>query len=287
MLRLSAAASRRRLFSELLQPQAPSQLTNAVNQTGAFDKFAASRLQARADAGQSGFVPPTANESGALHTATPSTTRSDKRSPCLPATFATSVRCLSDSAAHANDLRRSNEGTEPQFAPPQPAGNILVYEGPLSTTLRRLKKLSIFSCGFTLLGSPLIVQMGSAHSSLGGKVAIASMLCGFGIFTTGLLHWFVGPYVHHLNYRKGSKTVEVDTLNLLARPIHETLRLDDIRPPNTLRPQATFQAHGKIYYVDTDKIEDKKALQELSQHWQTEEEHAQSANEQRSNAERL
>ena len=48
-----------------------------------------------------------------------------------------------------------------------------------------MQMLSICSCGFTVLGSPLIVQMGSATATGGGKAAIAIALCSFGIFTTG------------------------------------------------------------------------------------------------------
>ena len=50
----------------------------------------------------------------------------------------------------------------------------------------QVQMLSVFSCGFTLLGSPLIVQMGNATASMGGKAAIAVGLCSFGAFTTGM-----------------------------------------------------------------------------------------------------
>lgn len=48
-----------------------------------------------------------------------------------------------------------------------------------------------------------------------------------------------------------------------------------------------LQVHGKIYYIDTEKIEDKEALQELSQHWESPvdaAQHAQPVSEQRPNA---
>lgn len=48
-----------------------------------------------------------------------------------------------------------------------------------------MQLLSISSCAFTLLGSPLIVQMGTAATSVGGKAAIAIGLASFGLFTTG------------------------------------------------------------------------------------------------------
>ena len=48
-----------------------------------------------------------------------------------------------------------------------------------------MQKLSIFSCIFTLLGSPVIIQMGNASASLGSKAAIAATLGTFGCFTTG------------------------------------------------------------------------------------------------------
>lgn len=138
------------------------------------------------------------------------------------------------------------------------------YTGPLSVTLKRLKLLSISSCAFTLLGSPLIVQMGTAATSVGGKAAIAIGLASFGLFTTGLLHWFTGPYVHHLTYSPDEDQLILKTLSFAARPVHHRVHLSELQHPQTMRPQATFQAQGTIFYVDADSFADKDLLSRLT-----------------------
>lgn len=58
------------------------------------------------------------------------------------ATFATSARCLSHVSAQADGVSQSGGVKESQSTPPQSMGDTLVYEGPLSTALRRLKVIS-------------------------------------------------------------------------------------------------------------------------------------------------
>ena len=57
----------------------------------------------------------------------------------------------------------------------------------------------------------------------------------------GLLHWFCGPYVHRLSYEQSTDTLDVTTLNILAQPVRQRLHMQQLRPPEGLRPQATFQ----------------------------------------------
>ena len=90
-----------------------------------------------------------------------------------------------------------------------------VYEGPLSTAVRRLKvrihfadaldllqqhmswfsithtplpcqRLSIFGCSATIVGAPVLVFLGPDASSLMAKASIALTLCSFGVFSTGM-----------------------------------------------------------------------------------------------------
>jgi len=87
----------------------------------------------------------------------------------------------------------------------------------------------------------------------------AAGIAGFGLFTTGLLHWFVGPYVHELKLReKDSEEIEVTTLDVLGRRRETLLPLTKITPPpeGSIHPQATFcdSRTGKLYYVDVENF---------------------------------
>ena len=60
----------------------------------------------------------------------------------------------------------------------------------------------------------------------------------------GLLHWFTSPYVRRLVYDRKSQTVEVHTWSVFARPQTTRIHLSEIRYPDTLRPQVTFQVRA-------------------------------------------
>ena len=60
----------------------------------------------------------------------------------------------------------------------------------------------------------------------------------------GLLHWFTSPYVRRLVFDRSSGTVDVHTWSVFARPQEMRIHLSEIRYPNTLRPQVTFQVSG-------------------------------------------
>ncbi|DBB04170.1 hypothetical protein WJX77_004853 [Trebouxia sp. C0004] len=148
--------------------------------------------------------------------------------------------------------------------------SVFVYSGPLALTVSRLKKLSLFSCACTFLASPIIIYMSSA-SSFGAKASIAFTLCGFGLFTTGLMHWFTSPYVHRLIHNSKTGLTEVETLSILAKYKRRTFSHSEIEYPNSFRPQSTFQVHGQVYYLDADSFEDKELLAMLSPKDQTQE----------------
>ncbi len=69
-----------------------------------------------------------------------------------------------------------------------------------------------------------------------------------GVFTTALLQWFASPYV--LRLVLDGEHATVTTLNLLAQPQTRTFSIQDMREPQTMRPLATFEVDGRIYFVD-------------------------------------
>ena len=124
-----------------------------------------------------------------------------------------------------------------------------VYEGGLSVTVRRVKLLSLSSLAATVVGAPLLVHLSSPEAvTVGAKVLITSTLMFFGVFTTALLQWFASPYIIRLEV--DGQRVSATTFNVLARPETKVFAIADMREAQTMRPLATFQAHGKVYYID-------------------------------------
>lgn len=96
------------------------------------------------------------------------------------------------------------------------------------------------------------------------KGAVASSVIFFSATTTGVLHWFVSPYIHKLRWRPGSDSFEVEMMSWLATYIPRTIKFADIRPPETNRPFVTFKANGNFYFIDTEHCHNKALLARLN-----------------------
>ncbi|GMH37175.1 hypothetical protein BSKO_05048 [Bryopsis sp. KO-2023] len=144
-------------------------------------------------------------------------------------------------------------------------GDPFVYTAPFGKALRRVKMLSLTSCGFAVAACPVICLLPNTIDSLAGKIGLCASLSIFGIFTTGLLHWFSSPYVHQLKFDGAAarKEIDVKTLTLFARQRWERLALDSIKPADTWRPLATFESQGKLYYIHVDQFNHRKLLKRL------------------------
>ena len=132
------------------------------------------------------------------------------------------------------------------------------YVAPLSTAVHRLKRLSLFSCLLTTAAAPTLAATESMPPAARATAAVG--IAGFGLFTTGLLHWFVGPYVHELTWRDdgAGASIELTTLDVLGTKRKRSLPLSRVAAPpaGSIHPQATFSdsATGKLYYVDVDNF---------------------------------
>lgn len=126
---------------------------------------------------------------------------------------------------------------QPSATPP------FVYEGPFAKTVTNLKRLSIASCAATTLLSPLLVALAyDDGSTVATKAAVAATVCSFGLFTTGMLHWFTSPYVLRLVHVPGSDQVELETKTILGGTVKTTVHMPgDIKPANTMQPLSTFE----------------------------------------------
>ncbi len=70
--------------------------------------------------------------------------------------------------------------------------------------------------------------------------------------------------MQRLTYDPAARIVEIDSLNLLARPMRRRVGLDDIRHADTIHPMASFEALGKMYFVDPNNFPNVELLAKLT-----------------------
>lgn len=129
-------------------------------------------------------------------------------------------------------------------------GKHWTYEAPLSKALMRVKVLSLVSCGTTLVSAPFLVTAGPADVSWYAKASLAATLSAFGLFTTGLLHWFTYPYVHRLIHHVGTDTCTATQLNIFGRLKTTSFKVSDVAVPQTARPMVSFAVAKRYYFID-------------------------------------
>lgn len=140
----------------------------------------------------------------------------------------------------------------------------VVYYGPISNTIKKVKLLSLSTCCLSVSLGPVITFMTSPDMNVIIKGAVASSVIFLSASTTAALHWFVSPYVHNLRWQPGSDSFEVDMMSWLASFTSKTIKFSDIRLPETNRPYVTFKANGNFYYVDPEHCANKALLARLT-----------------------
>ncbi|CAH8289159.1 unnamed protein product [Eruca vesicaria subsp. sativa] len=140
----------------------------------------------------------------------------------------------------------------------------VVYYGPISSTIKKVKLLSLSTCCLSVSLGPVITFMTSPGLNVIMKGAVASTVIFLSASTTAALHWFVSPYVHKLRWQPGSDTFEVEMMTWLATFAPKTLKFSDIRYPDTQRPFVSFKADGNYYFVDAEHCPNKALLARLT-----------------------
>mmetsp|Transcript_4492 Transcript_4492/g.12560 ORF Transcript_4492/g.12560 Transcript_4492/m.12560 type:complete len:260 (+) Transcript_4492:80-859(+) len=193
------------------------------------------------------------------------TKRNGLSGPCFSAFFSSTTGQTEDD----NSKRDASVPISPSLisaaSPPELEDDVFEYHGPFSNAVKRVKGLSVGSLGATVIGAPLLVSLhADASMTLGAKAGIVFSLCGFGAFTTGLLHWFAAPYVHHLKYSRTTGIIDVETMTFFLQPRVARFHVSEVGPTESLSPVSTFQARGVTYYVDGDNFQDKELLAKLA-----------------------
>ncbi|XP_076936799.1 uncharacterized protein LOC143604102 [Bidens hawaiensis] len=140
----------------------------------------------------------------------------------------------------------------------------VIYHGPISNTIKKVKLLSLSTCCLSVSLGPVITFMTSPDMNVILKGAVASSVIFLSASTTLALHWFVSPYIHKLRWQPGSDSFEADMMTWLATFVTKTIKFSDIRLPETNRPFVTFKANGEFYFVDADHCHNKALLARLT-----------------------
>lgn len=140
----------------------------------------------------------------------------------------------------------------------------VAYHGPISSTIRKVKLLSLSTCCLSVSLGPVITFMTSPEMNVILKGGVAATVMFFSASTTAALHWFVSPYIHKIRWRPGSDSFEAEMMSWLATPTTKTIKFADIRPAETNRPFVTFRANNNFYFVDADHCQNKALLAKLT-----------------------
>lgn len=140
----------------------------------------------------------------------------------------------------------------------------VVYYGPISDTIRKVKLLSLSTCCLSVSLGPVITFLTSPELNVIVKGAVGATVIFISATTTATLHWFASPYVHKLKWKPGSDSFEVEVLSWLATYLPRTIQFSDIKFPDTNRPYVTFKANGNYYFIDTERFQNKALLARLT-----------------------
>lgn len=140
----------------------------------------------------------------------------------------------------------------------------VVYYGPISATIKKVKLLSLSTCCLSISLGPIITFMTSPDLNVIIKGAVASSVILMSATTTGALHWFVSPYIHKLKWKPGSDNCEVEMMSWMASLIPRTIKFGDIKAAETNRPYVSFEAGNTYYFIDAEHCHNKALLQKLT-----------------------
>ncbi len=169
---------------------------------------------------------------------------------------------------------------------------LLLIQGGKKGVLRALKRFSLSTCTASLLGSPLLVMLGSQDVPIVGRSAIAFVgelrfilrplgnfelwLSPFsshsvavmllGVSTTGMLNLLTKGYVVKMYLHPSGDKLTLHTYDLLSKERAEQVNVADIREPDSILPFATFSVDGKNYSLDYNSFEDKELWAQLFPH---------------------
>lgn len=157
-----------------------------------------------------------------------------------------------------------HEKVESPLTPPLlPLSTDVHYLGPLSSSHKILKRVSLANTMIACMAAPYIMTSAESISYV-SRIGLSTSLVFFGLITTAALHWITVPYVHELKFQASSQMIDVRTTTLLGTSRWRSFHLDEVKPLPWNRPVATFMARDRFYYIDIYSFPDEDLLKKLS-----------------------
>jgi hypothetical protein len=147
----------------------------------------------------------------------------------------------------------------------------LIYEGPFTGTLKRLRRFSIASTTLACIGFPLTAIFGipNASISLAGQVAVVGTSLLASVSSTFFLQLVTHPYVTHLYELKDTglgeeaenkgkdRQFRAFRLNYFGNAVPVHFRLSELsKVQGSQHPYASCQANGTFMYYHGSHVED-------------------------------
>eukprot|EP00924_Labyrinthula_sp_SR-Ha-C_P010119 snap_masked-scaffold_40-processed-gene-2.6-mRNA-1 protein AED:1.00 eAED:1.00 QI:0/-1/0/0/-1/1/1/0/196 len=157
----------------------------------------------------------------------------------------------------------------------------VIYEGSFSQMLQILKKVSVFSCGCTLVSVPLLTAFGNENMHEMQRLAVGATVVIFALGTTGTLHYICKPYVSKIVCKTGSlkDPLRFETINFFGRKVEKELLFNISKNEANVRVSgdrlfSTFSIDGNFYYVHEERENwyDEKLFTELEEYLKVERE---------------
>lgn len=111
---------------------------------------------------------------------------------------------------YVSSMKYSNRGAD------NDGNKILVYEGPLASTYRKLKGFSLTSLGVASSMTPFFFVVDTSLP-LGAKVILASTVFGASSISTAFIGWCGKPYVSRLWRDENGVSLEMETTTLFLK----------------------------------------------------------------------
>ena len=126
----------------------------------------------------------------------------------------------------------------------------LLFYGGKNLMVKRLKQASVLNLGFALSAAPVLHYLTSLSGAPGKGIAMSAVLIFFGGGTTGMLTWISSTYVLTMKPVAGRDALLVETPTFFGGIQATEVPWADIQQPGSYHPFCTFQAGGKLFYLD-------------------------------------
>ncbi|KAF0314405.1 Transmembrane protein 70, mitochondrial [Amphibalanus amphitrite] len=130
----------------------------------------------------------------------------------------------------------------------------VVYRGPLTGQMKRLKVFSLFTSAVGMYVAPTVMaEMGKA--GMGIAIMMGSVMGIFTLMTPVLIHLVVRNYVTQLTYDPSSDHYTANTITLMLRTRQVEFSPADVHVPDVPGMFTTFVAKGKPLFADANHFQ--------------------------------